>query len=120
MGKLSRRAIRQLKKPLQKRILKRTNKCYRQALVDEYPSVFIQSDVDKMDERDMKMKLIELGKPLQSESLYRRYIANLCKLDTLTLSLIVALDKKGKPKRAPITIHAIMDELFERSVNFRY
>jgi len=65
----------------------------------------------------MKMYLAEAEKPTHSKSINQRYLDYLKKLPSDQLSLVVEAHKKNKIRRKPLTVHAIMDELFERSAN---
>ena len=101
-----------------KRTLEKTNNCYKQALIDEYPNLLSWSSMSRS-VFEIKHYLCMCGCEINNGDISKRYLTHICRLDTSTLSIIIEADKKGKQLRSPITIHAILDELFERSVNFR-
>ena len=93
-----------------------TNQCYVKALLDEYPAIWpMQSS--NLDAEAMKSTLAYKKLPTRSPSINTRYLDYLKKLSTRQLELVVEADRKEKIRRSPVTIHAIMDELFERSAD---
>lgn len=97
-----------------------TNQCYRLALLEEYPEFFKRFiDLESMSHNDMKAELGMAGFQYNSETINKHYLDHLCKLPTAELQLIIDADKKQKVNRSPVTIHAIVDELFHRAANGR-
>src|ERR1051325_10528813 len=102
---------------LVKHISATTDVCYMKALGEEYPHVFREaiSTFTHYHVSDMKDALVELDLPIRSESINNRYLDHLVKLDTYMLELIVEADRKGKFRRSPFTIDAILGELLHRA-----
>ncbi len=92
-----------------------TNVCYKKALIKEYPSHFQYLDPKLADEKDMKNYLWAQELPFQSESINNTYLDEMMKLSSSDLELIVEADRKGKFRRAPHTIDAILSELLHRA-----
>lgn len=98
-------------------IFKKTNDCFKEALTEEYPDVFESLDPKEADEGYMKMELVRRGLSWRTESVTFRYLSKLKGLSSEDISLIIEAHNKRKGIRSPVTIHALTDELFERSVN---
>lgn len=92
-----------------------TNRCYKEALCEEYPDVFKRFNIDNASDQDMREILFSLQLPARSESINNKYLDRLVKLPTKELELIVEAHKKEKILRAQPTIEAILDELMLRS-----
>lgn len=99
-----------------------TNACFREALIEEHPdfwSKFIPSYLENLSVEDIKSELHMAGLPFRSVTINDRYLIKVLKLTSDELSLIVEADQKGKIKRSPVTIHAILDELLHRGAHGR-
>ena len=99
-----------------------TNVCYKGALLEEYPEFwkrYTPASIRLISEFNMKEELFQAGLPYKSESINDRYLAKVLQLTSEELSLIVEADQKGKIRRSPVTIHAILDELLHRGANGR-
>lgn len=114
-----------LTKKLLSEVWARTTTCYRKALRDEYPGLFnsmtdeeIETNAhDQNFEVEMKVQIMDAMQPYRSPSINNRYLEYLLKLDSKTLSLVIQAHQAGKQRRAEVTIDAILNELFERSIN---
>jgi hypothetical protein len=104
-------------KKLLNEIWEGTNECFKQALLQVYPDVLNLPEHQRMNDTDLKVRLVEAGLPFKSKDINDAYVAELKLLSSEQISLIIEADTKKKIHRSPITIHALMDELFERAAN---
>jgi len=103
-------------KKLIRQIWSWTNECYKQCLIELHPQIFTAQDYEK-DEFELKSILVDKGLPYKSKEINDLYLIKLKTLTSDQINLIVEADNKKKINRSPVTIHALMDELFERSAD---
>lgn len=94
-----------------------TSGCYKYALLEQYTHLGPECS-DRLELSELQMYLVNLDLPVRSPEINEKYLLRVKQLTSEQLSLIIAADDKlGGVRRSPITIHAIMDELFERAAN---
>jgi hypothetical protein len=95
-----------------------TNSCYRDALITYHKKFLKKHNIgEPITVGFLKNYLLGHNKPIHNEDINRLYLANMLKLSTNWLELILEAHNKEKIVRKPLTIIAIADELFERSAN---
>lgn len=109
-------------KKLVRQIWDSTSRCYTRALKEEYPDLFdriTEKELDRPDfDKSMRAELLAADLPTRGPEIHEKYLKYLKTLLTdAELSLIIEAHKKDKIKRDGTTIHACIDELFERSAN---
>ena len=105
-------------KKLVREIWSWTTQCFKETLVELYPTELKDMDLALSTDKDLlaELRYNHLINPNADPRTNKLYLEKVKKLDSHKLSLIIESNKKGKIIRSPVTIHALMDELFERSV----
>ena len=109
-------------KKLVRAIWDSTSRCYTRALKEEYPSVFKKVTIKDLNtpdfDREMREILLNKNLPTRSHAIHEKYLKYIKKeLTDTELSLVIDAAKQEAIKRDGTTIHACIDELFERSAN---
>lgn len=96
-----------------------TSRCYCKALKEEYPDVFKRTSYKQLEVQDfdrvMRAKLEQKGLPSRSPTIHEKYLKYLKQLSNKELELVIKSAEHFK--RDGTTVHACIDELFERAAN---
>lgn len=108
-------------KKLLRTIWNSTSRCYTRALKEQYPEAFFNISEEELDYEDFDVemrKMLDSDEPHRSPEIHEKYLKYIKQLlSDQELALVIEAHEKKKITRDGTTIHACMDELFERSVN---
>ena len=108
---------RKITKKLIKAQLAWTDACFRRALLTHYDE-FLSKEEKQLPCNELKrLILLDWREQVRTPEINEIYMKFVLAMSTERLSIIAEVFQAGKQYRSPLTIEAIMTELFERSAN---
>lgn len=98
-------------------IVRWTNVCFKNALLEYYPKVFSNEKHGRLSTIELKDILMDLDLPTNNDEINNIYLKQICAMSTEALELVIRAHNAGIINRAQHTVDAIMTELFERAAN---